>query len=454
MPDPAETPRRKSPLLQSRKVLLLGFGGLILLMGFAEFDDLHSLRAIQVTSRQIQDDFLRRTRLLERIRADVYVSGTHVRDYLLAPDEGQAEGSRKGLLDVRADMDSALAEYAAVTQPAELAPFRALEETLAGYWALLKPVLTWEAVERRAKGFRFLQDEVFPRRATMLGLADRITAITETQLNSARERADATFRTFRARIAVTTGLSLGLGLLLAGFTTREILSLERENAARYQETAVARAELRRLSQTLVAAQEEERRGIARELHDEVGQALTGVLLELAHLSTLIRSAGAAAVSKADTIKRLVEDSIRVVRNMALLLRPAMLDDLGLVPALRWQAREISKRTGLRVRVAVDHVGEDVPDELKTCVYRVVQEALNNSVQHSGGHNVRVALSQEDGKLLLSIQDDGRGFEERDRGMGILGMQERVHKLGGSFSVASPEGQGAVVRVILPLGGPA
>jgi signal transduction histidine kinase len=448
MPELKDTARPTTPL-PSRVVLLLGFGGLIALMGFAEFDDFHSEGAIQATNREIQDDFLRRTRLLERIRADVYVSGTYVRDYLLAPEADQAD--RKSLLDVRSDMDSALHEYEGLLKPVEVATFQDLREALAGYWALLKPIFGWTALERKRQGYSFLRDEVFPRRTTMLNLASRIAGIAEGQWNEGRTRADETFKAFRARLAVTTGLSLGLGLLLAGFSVREILALEHETAKRYEEIAQARAELRSLSKRLVEAQEEERRSIARELHDEVGQALAGIRLEMAHLSTLIRSAGAQALEdKAGEIKTLVEDSIGVVRNMALLLRPPMLDDLGLVPALKWQAREVSKRTALRVRVAVEKVSEDIPDDVKTCVYRVVQEAVNNSVQHSGGHTVRVTLSQEHGNILVSIQDDGRGFADRERGMGILGMEERVRQLGGSFSVSSQADQGALVRVVLPV----
>jgi signal transduction histidine kinase len=435
-------------------VLLLGFGGLILLMGFAEVDDLRSARSIQLSNTRIQDDFLRRTRLLERIRADVYVSGTHVRDYLLAPETGQAETSRRSLLEVRGDMEAALGEYEGLLRPGEQGPFRELQGVLAGYWRLLQPALLWDPAERREKGYSFLRDEVFPKRQTMLGLADRIATITGEELRSARERGDETFRAFRVRLAVTTGLSLGLGLLLAGFSVRQMLALERENAARYQEVVQARADLRLLSQRLVSAQEEERRVIARELHDQVGQALTGVLLELAHLMTLIPpAAGAPLGEKAREMKGVLEESIQVVRNMALLLRPSMLDDLGLVPALKWQAREVAKRTGLRVRVAADGVGEDMPDGVKTCVYRVVQEAVNNAVQHSGGKTVRVEVKEEGGRLLLSVQDDGRGFPARDRGMGVLGMEERVRQLGGSFTIVSREDEGTLVQAVLPLGTP-
>jgi signal transduction histidine kinase len=236
----------------------------------------------------------------------------------------------------------------------------------------------------------------------------------------------------------------------------KILSLEAETAARYREISTARAELKQLSARLVEAQENERRSIARELHDEVGQALTGVRVELANLSRKIRNKEVDGLDiKVDEIKEMLEASAGVVRNMALLLRPSMLDDLGLVPALQWQAREVSKRTGVRVKVAAEEVSEDLPEEHKTCIYRIVQEALHNCAQHSEASMVRVTVRQEARRILLAVQDDGKGFDaQQERGMGLLGMQERVSHLGGTFSVESLPGRGAIVCIVLPLAKPA
>jgi signal transduction histidine kinase len=202
----------------------------------------------------------------------------------------------------------------------------------------------------------------------------------------------------------------------------------------------------------VAAQEEERRSISRELHDEVGQALTGVLVEMANLSTFIRGGDLQAASgKAAEVKKLIENSISVVRSMALLLRPSMLDDLGLVPALEWQAREVSKRGAAWVEVDAGPVPDDLPEEHKTCIYRVVQEALHNIVQHAGARRVKVTVRQEREQLRLTIQDDGAGFDAgREKGMGLIGMQERVSHLGGDFQVRSKPGEGTAVDVTLPV----
>jgi signal transduction histidine kinase len=127
----------------------------------------------------------------------------------------------------------------------------------------------------------------------------------------------------------------------------------------------------------------------------------------------------------------------------------MLDDLGLVPALEWQARETSRSSGMRVSIAADRFPEDLPDEYKTSIYRIVQEALYNSVRHAHAENVRIQLQYTPDHLSLSIQDDGRGFPPRNRGLGLLGIEERVRRLGGTFSIDSEEGTGTLLFIDLP-----
>jgi len=203
--------------------------------------------------------------------------------------------------------------------------------------------------------------------------------------------------------------------------------MERQAQIRYEESLDARGRLKELSAKLVQAQETERRALSRELHDEVGQSLSAVLVELRNLSN-----SPDVHYQVETIKGLVEGTIGVVRNMALLLRPSMLDDLGLIPALKWQAREVSKRTSMDVSVAAELDGEGLPDEYNTCIYRVVQEALHNCSSHAHASSVRIRVHQDDGRLSLSIQDDGQGFDSRQvKGLGLLGIEERVARLGGT-----------------------
>jgi len=442
------------PQPNSRLILALGFGGLLLLLAFAGFDSVQKLRQIQRRNDAIRESFLARTRLLDQIRSDLYLSGTYVRDCLLEPDAATAEGHRASLLKTRNRMEAALGRYQAVLNEAQAAPFRDLNEALDDYWSILAPVLTWNAGQRQNRGYAFLRDEVFPRRTAMLRIADQIAGINESQLNAGKHEVVDMFSQFRRSSLLTLGLTIAVGLILALFSMRKILALEMEAAARYREAATARAELKQLSARLVDAQENDRRAVSRELHDEVGQALTGVRVELANLSQRIRTRDTrGAEEKLDEIKGLVEDSLGVVRNMALLLRPSMLDDLGLVPALQWQGREVSKRTGLRVRIAAEGVSDDLPEEHKTCIYRIVQESLHNCVQHAAATTVRVTVRQEPECIRIGIQDDGKGFPlghtQGERGLGLLGMQERAATLGGTLSIDSQPGHGATVSIVLP-----
>jgi signal transduction histidine kinase len=245
--------------------------------------------------------------------------------------------------------------------------------------------------------------------------------------------------------------ALLLGTGMAAFCTVKILRLEARAQAQYQEVVEARGQLKELSARLVQTQESERRALSRELHDEVGQALSAALVELRNLSSELgiplndRSSGHLAA-----MKSLVENSVRVVRNMALLLRPSMLDDLGLIPALRWQAREVSKRTSMDVDVAAELGPDELPDAYRTCVYRVVQEALNNCARHAQAKVVRIRIQQEPDRLVLSIQDDGQGFDvTQTKGLGLLGIQERVASLGGECKIQAEPGNGTIVAVALP-----
>ncbi|HTT61075.1 MAG TPA: ATP-binding protein [Bryobacteraceae bacterium] len=440
----------------SRLVLIAGFGGLLVLLAFAGFDGVRKLRQIQRRNDAIRESFLARTRLLEQIRSGLYLSGTYVRDCLLEPDAAKAEAHRASLLSTRNRMEAALGQYQALLNDRPVGPLRDLNQALEDYWKILEPVLTWSAGDRRDRGYAFLRDEVFPRRTAMLRIADQIAGINEAQLDAGKHEVVDMFSQFRRSSMVTIGLTMAVGFILAIFSVRKIVSLEMEAAARYQEIATARAELKQLSARLVEAQENDRRAISRELHDEVGQALTGVRVELANLSQRIRMRDTqGAEEKLEEIKELVEDSLGVVRNMALLLRPSMLDDLGLVPALQWQGREVSKRTGLRVRVSAEGVSEDLPEEHKTCIYRIVQESLHNCAQHAEATTVRVSVQQETDRIRLSIQDDGKGFlAEQERGLGLLGMQERATHLGGAFAVNTHPGQGTTVSIVLPTRRPA
>lgn len=442
------------PFWNARFVLIAGFGSLLLAMGLTGGDALLVLRQVRREDDGIRRQFLFRNRALNEVRSDLYLSGTYVRDYLLEPEPAGAESFRSSLEDVRKRMQSALDGYERQLSPGERPQYSALDTELSRYWEVLRPVMKWNPAERRKRGYTFLRDDVFPRRAAMLDIAGRIGDLNERQLNAGNERVVALLVKFQTRFTLTLLTALAIGLGMAVFSTRHILRIEASSELRYLETAEARTQLTNLSAKLLQAQEAERRTLSIELHDEVGQALSAVLVELKNLSIRLEAQSpAASRSNVESIKGLVEGTVRVVRNMALLLRPSMLDDLGLIPAVRWQAREMSKRTSMDVSVAAELTSDDLPEQFKTCLYRVVQEALHNCERHSRANTVRIRVHQQGGWLTLRIQDDGQGFNVRQvKGLGLLGIEERAARLGGTCEVDSDIGSGTILTVRLPLAG--
>ena len=234
---------------------------------------------------------------------------------------------------------------------------------------------------------------------------------------------------------------------MAAFSTLKILRLQARRQRPVREVAEAREQLKDLSARLVQAQEPERRALSLELHDEVGQSLSAVLVELGNLSARLEVRSKSNLARMWNIKGLVERTVRMVRNMALLLRPSMLDDLGLVPALRWQAREVSKRTSMDVSVAAEGVRR-FAGRVQDLRLPRGPGGVHNCSRHSGATTVRMRVQQEAGRLTLSIQDDGQGFEAgrqrpgpaRHRGTGgASGWKFQVHSAPGSgqFTVDCP-----------------
>lgn len=449
--DPGQVASERAFFRSSRIALVIGFGGLLLIMAAAGIDALRVLRQFRHSDEEIRRRYLSQNHVLNEIRSDVYVSGTYVRDYLLEPDPERAEAYRTSLEGVREHMESALELYGRQATQAQVQHYSALRMELTGYWEILAPIFQWNPTERRRSGYPFLRDEVFPRRQNMLAIADRIATINEQQLTAGNDQVVSLLLRFQTRLLVTLVAALVLGFGMASFSTRKILRLEDQARLRYEEAADARVQLKDLSARLVQAQETERRALSRELHDEVGQSLSAVLVELRNLSGGLKARSEEQSRiHVETVKCLVENTVRVVRNMALLLRPSMLDDLGLIPALKWQAREAAKRTSMDVIVATELDSDDLPDEYKTCIYRVVQEALHNCARHSHATTVRIRVEQKTDRLILIIQDDGQGFDARQmKGLGLLGIQERVTRLGGKLSVYSKPGNGAILSVELP-----
>jgi signal transduction histidine kinase len=291
-----------------------------------------------------------------------------------------------------------------------------------------------------------LYDVILPRRVEIGQLARQVTRLNERDLDAGEAHLQELQGHFRQRVTIISVVTLLLGGVLAGITIRRMRHLEKQAEARFLQIEEARRELRKLSDRLVTAQEEERRNLSRELHDEIGQSLSAMLVDLGRLEASPLG-GAVIRERLGAMRRSAETCVAMVRNMALLLRPSMLDDLGLIPALKWHARETTRRTGLPVKMIADEIGDDLADSYRTCMYRFVQEALNNCARHAQATEARVVVRQDADGLCVSVQDDGIGFDPRkEKGMGLLGMEERVERLGGLFRIESQPGQGTLVSI--------
>jgi signal transduction histidine kinase len=218
----------------------------------------------------------------------------------------------------------------------------------------------------------------------------------------------------------------------------------------------AQVGLAHLSRRLLEAQEAERRALAHELHDQIGQELTALKIKLAGLQRSATLAPDAPVL--GELLGMVDQIVQQVRDLSLGLRPPMLDDLGLASALRWHVNSVTERSGLPIRLEITPSLGRLPAELEMACFRVVQEALTNAVKHARASVVRVAVGQEGSELCLTVRDDGVGFdvaEARKRAvagasLGLLGMEERVLFLGGRWGLRSAPEQGTEVWARWPL----
>ena len=430
--------------------VFLGFVGLLLLMGALVVDSGRQLRDVTLDSSRLRKEYRDRDALLDDLRTNIYHVSTMVRDYLLVPDDSTDANLQAELKDIRARNDAILTRYGALVLPGERQSYETLRERAGAYLDALVTELPVNGGGQSRDRQAFFRDNVLPHRSELIRLVSQVNALDQRDMNAGEERIQTLQSRFQHRVASVSLLALLVSSILAVIVVLRQRHLEREASRHFDEVQAARRDLRLLSNQLLAAQEEERRNISRELHDEVGQSMTAMLIDLGRLES--RLSGVETCHEIlRSVRRAAEENVARVRDLSLLLRPSMLDELGLVPALRWQAREVARCSGLRVKMMADEFDEDLPDAHRTCVYRIVQEALNNCVRHSRASEARVVVNRDRDALFVSIQDNGAGFDPKQhRGLGLLGIEERAMRLGGSFSVESHPGGGTVLYVRLPV----
>lgn len=390
---------------------------------------------------------------LRQLRSDLQRSGIAVRDYLLEQDPVQALTYRNRLGELRDANNATIDQLSTLTAGStDGESIKGLRARLEEYWQAYDPLFGWTAAQKMTRSAPFLRQEVLPRRNAVLAIALEIERLNDRNLAAEREAASGRQASIQLALDRLLWQTLGLGLLVAAGAVLRLRVLERRADDQRREAQEAESRMRQLSQQLVAAQEEERRKLSRELHDHVGQMLTALRMELGRIERLrvptnIPVAGAVAESR-----KIVDDMVRLVRDLALGLRPSMLDDLGLQSALEWHVRDFTRRFGLNVDLRIEAPLDGLPDQYRTCIYRVVQEALTNCARHSGAGAVSIWVHRQDNALVVAISDDGVGMDPMPRkaGLGLRGIEERVRELDGSMTIGPARRGGTLITVRLPV----
>jgi len=436
-----------------RWILLAAFSGMLVLMVVAGLEALTSLQKLNQLSNEVSRRFSTHSRALLTVVVSVHSYTDNMEQYLLSDAIVAGSPSASEVQSRAAEVRTALDRYPQDCGREERLLLRQIAQHIAEQEGNFTEILTWRPSDRVRRGHAFVHEQLIPRRTQLLQLAQQVSALNNQALTEENQTLAVEFQGLQTRLARLVVLSLVAGLLLSLAAGFYIWHLEQERHERYVDLARSRQELEGLSRRLVEAQEAERRSISRELHDEVGQTLGALLVYVGQLTNLVPSGDKILEGQIERIKAAAESAVKSIRDMALLLRPPMLDDLGLIPALEWQARETSRRSDMEVDVEAGDLKENLPDELKICIYRLVQEALQNAATHAHAKHAKVIVKQDSDRVVTEIIDDGEGFDaERTRGMGILGMEERVRQLRGIFKIDSAPGKGTTVHAELPLVG--
>jgi signal transduction histidine kinase len=433
-------------------VFLIGLGSLLLLILLPGIAALRQADQVFNEVHELQISYEHTQSVLTAIEDRLLQASFLVRDFLLDSAVQQSVDYERRFAAIHAENDADVSQLGGRAPPDQRNKFAQLKSQIDAYLDSLEPVFAWTPAERRERASYFLREQQRPRRESIVAIAHEISDLNvESHL---RQYEDIRLSQSRYRFEMQTAVALAflLGTVVAAATTFRMSVLEKRAEQQRLATEKVQAELRSLSARLMQAQEEERLAISRELHDEVGQVLTGLRIELGRLEKVREAPIEVFRRHLDEVKGLVDQTVRTVRNLAMGLRPSVLD-LGLEPALRWQVRQFTRSTGTEARLHIGGTLPELPQTHVTCIYRVVQEALTNCARYAQAKHVDIAVKVEDSSIQLEVSDDGVGLPDgwkTKRGFGLVGMEERVRELGGVVYIGSKRNSGARIRVGLPL----
>jgi signal transduction histidine kinase len=434
-----------------RSAVRAGYGAVIAVLVLSAAEAYRIQTNVSQQHLEIYRHFVEQDEALTTLRRNLWLASIYVRDYFIDTTHAQGDLLVSQLRSMYDENERALRILERAPNHRKVVP--QIRKSLGDFWAVSEPLPQTMAHASDAEQMNFLQREIVPRRGELYNVLRDLSAADQQRLQNSEGEFAATRRKATQRLLLMLGLSVLLASLVARLSVRHAENLERKADEHYAQVEQAKQELQQLSARLLEIEEEGRRKLSRELHDEIGQTLALLQIEISHAQALASGPPAVLRTRLERARELAERTVQTIRNISVLLRPALLDDLGLVPALQFQLEDFLRRSGIQCEFIEDGVADHLPDAVKTCVYRVVQEALHNCEKHSGARRVRVSVRQFPECLVTEIEDDGRGFlldAKRGAGLGLLGIRERAANAGGTLIIDSAPGRGARIALRIPL----
>jgi signal transduction histidine kinase len=443
--------------MPKQHVLRAGFFIIIALLIVSAIQANRVHDSVSRQTAEIYQKYVKQQDVLSEFRRNLLLGSIYAREFFLNPWSHRADEFHSKLQHLKIDVFGELDQIDQMDSVREYMP--ELKVKTKDYFDMLERVVSYTQDSLPEGGFEFVEREIAVRRNACTELAARLIEASQSSLKRSEEEFAQNRQTATRNLFLMLACSMFIGLGVAVFSVIYSETLEQRSARQYEDVIQTKRDLQLLSARLLEVQEEERKRFSRELHDEIGQSLTALRMEISHVQSVAKGLVSGIGDRLEKARSLAEQTVQAVRDISLLLRPSLLDDLGLGPALEYQVEDFSRRTGIECELVQEGLPPDLPDAAKTCVYRVVQEALHNCAKHSGAKTVRVSVRQARRVLTVEVADDGRGFstdpspeaqQRRRVGLGVLGMRERAEMLGGKLTVESAPSQGTRVTMRLPV----
>jgi signal transduction histidine kinase len=378
------------------------------------------------------------------------------RDALLDPDPSNMSNYRGQLERSYTTLDELLRAYEPVsTSPHEREQFARLTTEVDAYRRSMLDVLASDRNQWLVEARNFLSRRVTPRRDIIIAVSEGVQSLNRAGYVEQQSVIGAVYQSVQRDIWQLLGLALAIGVAVSVLAIVYAGRLERRLREQMSRDVELAHDLQELSAKLVRVQEQERRHIARELHDEIGQALTAIKVELAYAQQSIDDAhGSPTVLQ--TARTITDGALHQVRDLSYLLHPAALDEFGLVSAVEQHVKGFRKRYGIETELSHASMDNRLAPDTEAAAYRVIQEALNNVAKHAGATKCHVFLARQPEVLRVVVEDNGVGFDPSvprsadRRGLGLIGIRERASHLNGKVTIDSARGRGTRVIVELPV----